>query len=346
MNKTSFLSRIGVLLALLATVFTSCDNSVIFDDEGDCSVHYRIRFKYDMNMKFADAFNHEVTSVALYVFDSNGVLVYQAAESGATLSDENYALPVDLEAGDYEFLAWCGLGDSESFSVPQANVGVTTKEELKCRMNRVAANGYGTVDKDLAPLFHGSLKTTLTDESGIHYRTISLTKNTNVVRVVLQQLSGEDVNPDLFSFEIQDYNGYMDYDNSLLEDELIVYKPWSLQAGTADINADIYNDEATRAPSSVGVAVAEMTIGRLVDGNRPILVVRNLEKGDVVLSIPLIDYALLVKGNYNKAMGDQEYLDRQDEYNLTFFLDEAGRWISSSIIVNSWRVVLNNQSIN
>ena len=110
------------------------------------------------------------------------------------------------------------------------------------------------------------------------------------------------------------------------------------------MQTDIYDDQ-TRA-SSVGVAVAEMTTGRLVEGNRPILVVRNLEKGDVVLSVPLIDYALLVKGNYNKEMSDQEYLDRQDEYSMTFFLDEAGRWISSSIIVNSWRVVLNNQTIN
>jgi hypothetical protein len=60
----------------------------------------------------------------------------------------------------------------------------------------------------------------------------------------------------------------------------------------------------------------------------------------------LVDYALLVKGNYNKAMSNQEYLDRQDEYSMTFFLDESGDWISSSIIVNSWRIVLNNVTIN
>lgn len=345
MNKKLFLSKIGVLMTLLATLFVSCDNNVIFDEEGDCSVHYRIRFKYDKNMKFADAFANEVTSVALYVFDKSGVLVYEDAESGETLAGDGYALDIDIKPGEYELLAWCGVGEGESFTLPQTQVGSTTKEDLKCRMNRVSANGNGLVDKDLAPLFHGSQKVTFTDAPGVHYETISLTKNTNVVRVILQQLSGEDVNPDLFSFEIQDYNGYMDYDNSLLQDELIVYKPWSLQTGNADINADIYNDEETRAPSSVGVAVAEMTTGRLVDGNRPILVVRNLEKDDVVLSVPLIDYALLVKGNYNRTMSNQDYLDRQDEYNMTFFLDEAGRWISSSIIVNSWRVVLNNQSM-
>lgn len=343
MNKSLFLSRIGVLLSLFAVMFTSCDDSFVYDDEGDCSVHYRIKFKYDRNMKFADAFSTEVTSVALYAFDKSGILVYQGAESGTALADAGYALPVELQPGEYELLAWCGVGDGGSFVVPLATVGVTTKEELTCRMNRVTGNGYGIVNEDLSPLYHGEMKVEFTDEPGVHVATMSLTKNTNVVRVVLQQLSGEDFDSDVFSFEIQDYNGYMAHDNSLLQDELIVYKPWSIQAGSADINADIYNEGQTR--SAVGVAVAEMTTGRLVNGNRPVLVVRNIEKGDVVLSIPLIDYALLVKGNYNRAMSDQEYLDRQDEYNMTFFLDEAGRWISSSIVVNSWRVVLNNQTI-
>ena len=109
------------------------------------------------------------------------------------------------------------------------------------------------------------------------------------------------------------------------------------------MDADIYNGK-TRA-TSVGVAVAEMTTGRLMADKRPILVVRNLEEDKVVLSVPIVDYALLVKGNYNRDMSDQEYLDRQDEYSMTFFLDEAGDWVSSTIIVNSWRVVFNNQTI-
>ena len=44
-------------------------------------------------------------------------------------------------------------------------------------------------------------------------------------------------------------------------------------------------------------------------------------------------------------MDDQEYLDRQDEYALTFFLDEDNKWISSSVIINSWKVVINDVDI-
>ena len=345
MNRLLLLSRIALLWALNTVMFTSCDDSIVYEGEGDCPVHYRIGFKYDKNMKFADAFSHEVSSVALYVFDLSGVLVFQGTESGAQLADD-YTMSIEVRPGEYELLAWCGLGDGESFTVPQAKIGVTTKDELVCKMNGVAMNGCRVVQDDLSPLFHGFAKVTLADKPGVHVNTISLTKNTNVVRVILQQLSGEDVEPDLFSFEIQDRNGLMAYDNSILDDGLVIYKPWNLSTGNADINAEIRNDVQTRASSTVGVVVAEMTTGRLVEENAPVLVVRNQKKGEVVLAIPLVDYALLVKGHYNRNMSDQDYLDRQDEYNLTFFLDESGRWISSSVVVNSWRVVLNNQTIN
>ena len=342
MNKSAYLRKLGLLVVLFAMMFASCDNSIVFDDEGDCSVYYRINFKYDKNMKYADAFSNEVTSVALYVFDEAGTLVYKGTERGAALAVEDYSMPVELLPGDYELLAWCGAG--ESFSVPEAIVGVTTIEELKCRMNREDdAAGFGVVNKELENLFHGYLKTTFTDEPGVQYQTMELTKNTNCVRVILQHLSGEDVDHSLFSFEVQDYNGYLAHDNSLLSDQLIVYKPWSISTGSADIDTEL--NDGTRA-TAVNVALAEMTTSRLVMGQRPILVVRNLKEDKVVLSIPIIDYALLVKGFYNRPMDDQEYLDRQDEYNFTFFLDESGDWASSVIMINSWRVVLNNGVIN
>ena len=44
-------------------------------------------------------------------------------------------------------------------------------------------------------------------------------------------------------------------------------------------------------------------------------------------------------------MDDQEFLDREDDYVMTFFLDENHKWISSQILIHSWRVVLNNVDI-
>ena len=94
----------------------------------------------------------------------------------------------------------------------------------------------------------------------------------------------------------------------------------------------------------LNAAVAEFTVGRLVLGHHPRLTVTN-QRGETIFSIPLIDYALLVKGYYNRDMDDQEYLDRQDEYNMVFFLDENDRWMNAYIYINSWKVVLQNADI-
>ena len=77
----------------------------------------------------------------------------------------------------------------------------------------------------------------------------------------------------------------------------------------------------------------------------PILILVNKESDENVLTIPLVDYVLLVKGNYNREMSDQEYLDRQDEYNMTFFLDNGNRWMNAYIHINSWKIVLQHNDL-
>lgn len=46
-----------------------------------------------------------------------------------------------------------------------------------------------------------------------------------------------------------------------------------------------------------------------------------------------------MRGRYEHTMTEQEYLDRQDKYDLVFFIDEGNRWADSYIYINSWMVV-------
>lgn len=333
-----------LLLATLSMAMTSCD-AILNEDDVDCSVDYRVKFKYDKNMKFADAFANEVKSVTLYAFDKDGKFAYQSTEQGDMLSEDGYSMQVEVEPGDYDLVAWGGLEGEESFAVPILTQGVSTMDDLNCKMNREhisrAADGSAYVNEDLKPLFHGQVqRQSFSRAATQQVVTVQLTKNTNNVRIILQHLSGENVDVSKFTFTIEDENGFMNYDNKLLDDEQLTYYAWRTDSGTADMG----NTDGTRAATSVGVAIAELTVGRLVVENKPVLTIAN-EKGEKVLSIPLIDYALLVKGYYNREMTDQEYLDRQDEYNMTFFLDENDRWASSSIIINSWKVVLGNADL-
>lgn len=345
MSAKCFRKGITLFSALLITLFTvSCDDLRIYENYDDCVVQCKIKFKYDMNMKFADAFANSVNHVTLYVYDANtGKLVHSQTESGAALSQEDYAMELNnLGPGTYDMVAWCGDGLlEENFDVPAQTVGSSEMPDLTCTMDRETG---GIVSKDVKQLFHGMKRVTIEERYGVHTEIISLTKDTNTVRVILQHLSGIDVNKDQFRFEITDKNGALDYDNSLMPDETLYYKPWSVTAGTAGVGSG--ETYSSRAQTSVSVALAEFTVNRLMTDTNPILSVYNTYEDDkLVLSIPLKDYALLVKGYYNRNMSDQEYLDRQDEYNLTFFLDEFGNWATSMIIINSWSVVLNDTNI-
>lgn len=329
------------LLAMLAS--TSCD-SILGEEDADCSVEYRVKFKYDYNMKFANAFAHEVKSVTLYAFDENGKFVYQNTEQGDILAEDEYSMPVEVEPGDYHLISWAGLEGENSFAVPVLTKGTSTIDELNCKMQRIysrAADGSAIVNEDLSPLWHGEVsKQSFSRTAKQQVVTVPLVKNTNNIRIVLQHLSSEAVNSDRFEFNITDENGLMNYDNRLLDDETLTYYAWHKSDGIADLDPA----NTSRATTAVGVAIAELTVGRLVVEKNPILTITNKETGKKVLSIPLIDYLVLVKGNYNRAMSDQEYLDRQDEYSMTFFLDENDNWASSTIYINGWHVV--NQEVN
>lgn len=342
MGIGTYLRKFNLLMLTACTsILCACDK-VIYDYEGDCSVNYMVKFRYDYNMKFADAFAHEVNSVTLYVLDSNNRIVWQHTEQGEALASEDYAMKVDVEPGEYSLLAWCGTADKGSFSTPHTTNG----EELTCTLNRqYDAEGNAFVNDDLDRLFYGRLPLQQFPETeGTYTYNLPLVKDTNNIRVVLQHLSGEPVDKDKFTFAIYDQNGKMDWDNSLLSDEPITYYAWHTDAGEAGMERSVLG-QSISTRYVFNAAIAEMTVGRLVKGQNPRLAVSNNETGEVVFSIPLIDYALLVKGFYNRDMDDQEYLDREDTYNMVFFLDEGDRWVDTYIYINSWKVVLQSTDL-
>lgn len=328
------------LTALLSVSLASC-GGMIYDDQGDCDPHYKVRFRYDMNMKFADAFSNEVLAVTLYVIDeATGRIVWQKSESGEALRAEGYMMDVDVAPGNYTLLAWCGEGAGTHFTIPEADINTG----LTCTLARKRhETGYAYSDEDLNRLYHGRLAAAdFPDEQGTHIYTVPLTKDTNVVRVVLQHLSGEPVDHTKFDFSITDSNGTLDWDNSILDDEPLTYHAWSVTSGSASIERP--EGRASRVQTDYSAALAELTTSRLVKGQNARLNVKRKDGSDV-LSIPLIKTVLLVKGHHNRNMSDQEYLDRQDEYNIVFFLDENDSWINTTIYINSWQVVLQDTEL-
>lgn len=336
----------------LAAGVQSC--SLVYDDT-DCVESYNlVRFVYDHNMKYTCAFDNEVDAVSVLLFDSEtGILTHRFEVPHADLNDYN-EMVLRTEPGEYEMLVWGGL-HSESFDIPLGKVGESTLDEFHCRMKRLEeeANGDGHVRDDLSRLYHSLIHVSLpyAPPSNPNRVTVPLKKNTNTFRIVLQQLSGGTVDAENFDFTITDQNGWLNHDNSLRDRATICYHPWFTQSGSVDINTNP-EEAPTNRPGAPGVTAAEtragalgatlveFTTGRLLTSNNPVLTITNTATGKQVLSIPVNDYALLVKGYYHTNISDQEYLDRQDEYNMTFFVNN-GKWESSTIIINNWRIVRN-----
>jgi hypothetical protein len=339
--------------ATVLTMASSCD-SLIYNDEGDCSVNYRVKFIDDMNLKFADAFDSEVSSVTLYVFNADdNTFIGMHSYTDTDIAADNSVELTDLAPGHYRLVSWCGLDNYESFTPTTLTPSVSDITELKCQLNTqsIQRDGNDVINEQLHPLFHAMLDIEIPEEQepGTHYFTMYLTKDTNNLHVVLQQLNGEDMDPNDYTFSVEDANnGLMAYDNSLIHDPReLLYNPTQISAGLAGIAPELSTYGSATAVTTVQAVVADMSLARLMADDAvsdPRLVVRNSQTDEVIISIPIVDYALLVRGHETRTSSDQDYLDRQDEYNMTFFLED-GRWLSNVIIINSWRIVLNDSGM-
>ncbi len=338
--------KLAAAFAILtcAVTLTSCDG-LLYEDEGDCDPHYKVRFRFDYNLKKADAFAQEVNAVTLYVVDpETDRVVWRKTESSDILKSEGYLMDVEgLAPGNYKLMAWAGDGHKGSPHFTLADEGDNHKE-LICTLNRTyTTDGTAEVTdnlhrlyKDLPEEFNNR---EFTDRQGTHIHTVRLMKNTNDITVVLQHLSGEPVDPSDFDFAITEANGTMNYDNSLLPDEEITYRPWATRSGVSE---GFVPEGMIQAKFSA--AIADFTVGRMMADRKMYLTITRHSDGGLVAKVPVIDYALMVKANYGD-MPDQEYLDRQDHYSMVFFLDDGLRWLNTMIYINAWHVVLSDHDL-
>ena len=208
----------GSCLLLLLVLFscTSIDETL-----PECRLY--VRFRYDYNMEFSDAFASQVNRVDVFVFDKDGTFVIKKSEQGETLGG-SYRMPLPLPAGEYRIAAWAGMSDD--FEMPEPVAGKTTLEELTVRMKREESLVH---NKALNPLWHGGVQAVSFTGRQEQTETVSLIKDTNKFRFILQKSGpGEELDINDCLFEIRADNGYYDWNNDLLDDDMISYRPYYL----------------------------------------------------------------------------------------------------------------------
>lgn len=293
-----------LISSLLLLGASACD---YIHDDSLPPCEFRLHYVYDYNMKFADAFQHEVDQVTLFICDDQGVFLQQRQIEGDELKTNDIRL--DLSPGTYHLVSWAGLDDG-TYRLPQLIPGTSSVEDIRVRTLR---QPDGTQPLELHPLWH-SLDTIVVTGLAHEEQTIGLAKDTNKLRFVLQNVKGDNMDVNDFTFRIIADNGYMDYDNSLLSDPKISYLPYYTE--NVEIAAD---PDPESTVSDQLVAVAEMNTMRLMAGENYRLIVQHKGWEKDVLNINLNNYLLLTKME-GHDISAQEYLDRQDEYSIIFFL--------------------------
>ncbi len=326
---------------MLATgvLTTGCD-SMIYDNEGDCSVQYNVSFTYTMNMAFADAFPNRVKSLTLYVVDTNGRIITSQTASGAPLEAPGYSMEVNVAPGTYDLLVWAAgespVDNHVSFTLG-GGAAPTSISELNATLPLSGTGSSRYSDSDITPLFHGLVRNVeFPDTYGrVDIGPVDLTRDTHLFQVLIQSIDGTVIDPGEFTFSIEADNSELSYTNQVISNTPFSYLPWKLTKTTAS-----FDKPEGRAEGEVNGLLAELTTGRLMVDRTPQLVIhRNSDDIDVI-RINLLQYLLMVKGEYNRQLTNQQYLDRSEAFTIMFFLDADRNWYTAGgIYINGWRIV-------
>lgn len=311
MKLKSLLRHIAMWFVLIGSlIMTSCDS--FNEDLPECRLF--VKFKYDYNMEFADAFHSQVDKVELYVFDKDGKFLFKQTEEGSTLGTGSYLMEVKLPVGQYQFMAWAGAHDS--YDITSLQAGVSSIADLKLQLKREETL---IIDKELEPLWYGEINnvdfTGITDQTEV----INLIKDTNKVRFVFQG-SNEDswgVDVNAYTYEIIESNGYLAHDNSLLGDDNLSFRPYHIEQ------------------KNLAAGIVELNTMRFLANRNARFVVTEKATGKKVFNINLTDFLVMTKiEGYN--MSAQEYLDRESEYKIVFFFADNDPWLVLQININGW----------
>lgn len=333
-NFSKKLHLISVAMAA-STAMTGC--SLIHEDIPACPAQLKVRFVYDCNLKFADAFAHEVKSVNVWAFDSTGAPVWSGSASGEALGEDGFELVTPLLEGTYDFISWCGLEGNDDCTLQ--NYTPASKEELELRLNTISEDGLNVINTRIPGFFHGSTTDVgfEVDPGNPTYKTVTipLMKDSKDIRIMLQHIDGSAIDNRDFTVTITDANSWMAWNNNIIPGcPTVSYRPWNIKYG------QVTAPRATsRDITSVSSLLFELSTGRLMENSGAMLTIhRNWDDRDVI-RIPLIEFLLLVKGHYGD-LTDQEYLDRQDDYSIVFFIDQHSNWYEAAgIFINDWAVV-------
>ncbi len=362
-TRTSFPTIL--LVAVLVTLLSSC----IKDDMDDCPSQVSLKFDYTYNVKDADAFSAEVKNLNVYVFDKNGKYYDTYVESASKFSTGHTMQINDLPGdGKYTFVCLArnkqyddtrASEDEMEFNFTQLTPGVSTMDDLQEEMGKKGSQEELINNKNFTALY--------TAQTSVNYKEgktvqgeLSLMKCTKTYRIVLMPYDNDqdDFTLDNFDVRIAGSAALLDCNGDKVENKQITYLPYSSKtvtntSGETEIEGEkvdkaLVYDLASSRMFERNNDTASSRSGNEYDDKR--IVITDKRNGKVLFDHSL-PWFLAMCGEKTEAgeeaWGDQEYLDRQDHYVLTFYVPKVGNdyYIQTRLKVNGWVVKLINTDI-
>lgn len=353
-------------LASAALLLSLGSCSMMEEDRSDCPTGLYVKFKYDYNIQRADMFKDHVGGVSVYVFDEENRFILRkdaanAADGPVTpLRDPDFELHFteqELPAGNYRLLAMAFQKDYEA-ALHTAGAKYRRTEltpgddigKLQVRLDRqLQDNGStGEVIHEDTPL--DTLWMTLPgDEHLVTVRkdcptreTIGLVRDTKQLNMTLRQTEDPaDMHDSRYDVKITDKNGTLLYDNSTdRQDVPLTYTPWAQWTSFMPTgNVPAHTERADETPeNAMATAHYELDFNRLTVENAATLIVTDKESGQEIIHINLPEMLANGRSAYELAgYGKQEYLDRENEFHLDFFLvGNKWQYVDIRIDVLAW----------
>ena len=334
----------GIIMA--SSLLASC-NDLMHDDLPPCDMGVDLQFKYDYNVQRADMFNDHVGGLSVFVYDQQGNFIarHDAYNDAASqpLKDPNYAMRINLEPGKYRFAtfafqkkyedALAQPGAKFQIALPQKGENITS---LHARLDREQGK-VNNLSQPLDTLWQGlSDQQVEVKDLQVTRHTINLVRDTKQLTISMHQMEEPaDINADDFSYQITDANGDINYDNTLLPDEELTYTPY--KTWTTEF-------KDTEGNVKERTAHAALMFSRLIwhpvaeNGKHAILSIWKKSTGKEIVRINLADYLAQGRGAFEaEHYSEQEFLDREYNYKLDFFLhDDQWKYVQLSISVLDW----------
>ena len=299
-------------------------------DDIRCHLPITIELDYSYNILNTNMLDEKTDRAVLHIFDEGGLLVMHH-DIGDGIGE--LSLPA-LKPGKYHFVAHARSTDIISewvdLYVPELTEKVSGIEELTAYLKR---SDNGVQDSRLNDFLIGYTVSDIDANIGNRVQ-ISLKSAVKRIRITLLPTTGGVLlDPNRYDFKITDNvgNGHIKYDYTQLPDEAIIYKPYYKVASSS------YTPIENEVSSAV---IAEINATRLIEQNRPYLTISDNSNNREIIRVNLTWLLSLTNMENNKGRWSlQEYLDRQDNFTISLFVDTAtGSWLKSTIIINGWIV--------